>query len=213
MIRRVPLLDFMRPVVNTFLASIRHVSPLWRAGTAFVVGWLLIALAAPMAEAQERIEQAPDSLRRDSLAAPPPSDRMRKRLDDATNAVMTALDSLAAQSPDSAQAAESSPDPDRGTITIDGLVINETRTKIGNDFFDVFYSRWTPPEDARNFTITIKEQPMPSLGTRVVVDLNGEPTFQARLQPRYEYIERAALQAVRQTWRRLQRGETRQRIY
>jgi len=138
---------------------------------------------------------------------------MQERLDDATNAVMMALDSLAAQAADSAETQNASPDPARSTITIDGLVVNETQTKIGNDFFDVFYSRWTPPEDARNFTITIKEQPMPSLGTRVVVNLNGEPTFQARLQPRYEYIERAALQAVRQTWRRLQRGETRQRIY
>lgn len=209
-----PSLRPMPALLAAMIDPIRHVLPPRRVWSALLVGGLLVALAAPIAEAQGRIEQAPDSLRRDSMAAPTSADSMQQRLDAAADAVMTALDSLAAQSADSAQTGDgASPDPARSTITIDGLVINETRTKIGNDFFDVYYSRWDPPENARNFTITIKEQPMPSLGTRVVVDLNGEPVFQARLQPRYEYIEQAALQAIRMTWRRLQHGQSRRQIY
>ncbi len=195
-------------------AFMRHLLPLPRVGCAVIAGLLLgLVFSGSEAVAQGRIEQAPDSVRDSTAVRAVPSDSMQQQLDAATEAIMTALDSLAAQSADSLQAPSASPDPRPSTITIDGLVLNETRTRMGTNFFDIFYSRWTPPENARNFTITVKEQPMPSLGTRVVVNLNGQPVFQTRLQPRYEYIEQAALRAVQITWRRLQRGQARQRIY
>lgn len=189
-------------------------------GTVVLLG-VTLGLAAPAA-AQERPAQR-DSLQ---MATPPDSaksDSLRQRVDKAAAAVMAALDSLAARSkaqsesqrPSGSKAAPDAPkatDPPR-TITIDGLVMDETRTKIGQDFYSIFYSNWTPPEDARNFTITVQEQPMPSLGTRVTVQLNNQTVFQTRLQPRYAYIEQAAKRAVYVTWRRLQRGQATRKIY
>ena len=168
-----------------------------------VLAIVLFGLGMTMpATAQDRIQHpSTDSLSVDTTDT-------RQRVDDAAGAVMAALDSLAAQS-----AKKSARPRSPRTITIDGLVMDETRTKIGRDFYSIFYSRWQAPSDARNFTITVQEQPMPSLGTRITVQLNNQTVFQTRLQPRYEYIEQAAKQAVYATWRRLQRGQPTRQIY
>lgn len=87
---------------------------------------------------------------------------------------------------------------------ITGLVTDETQTKIGRDFYDAFYDRWTAPEKDYYYAVVVTEQPMPSLGTRVVVRVNQNMVFQARLQPRREIIKQAARRAVYMTQRRLQ---------
>jgi hypothetical protein len=84
-------------------------------------------------------------------------------------------------------------------LEIDGLVIDETVTKIGRDFFDVFRGAWEPPDGVVNYTIRIQEQPVPTLGTRVVLLLDDEPLFQLQLEPRYEVIEDLARQAAQFT--------------
>lgn len=91
---------------------------------------------------------------------------------------------------------------------ITGLVTDETRTRVGRDFYDAFYDRWEAPDKDFYYTVVVSEQPMPSLGTRVVVRLNQNTVFQARLQPRSELIEQAARRAVVLTQRRLQSNPT-----
>jgi len=85
-----------------------------------------------------------------------------------------------------------------------GLVINETRSKMGKDFFDVFYQYWQAPDDAGNFMLAISEQPVPSLGTLVIVKIDRKLVFKSRLQPRYSVIEKLAKQAVAVCYRNLQ---------
>ena len=84
-------------------------------------------------------------------------------------------------------------------LEIDGLVVDETQSKLGRDFYDAFYGRWRAPDGAFNFTVVVKEQPMPNLGTRIIVQVNEEVAFQAQLQPRFEVIESMAHQAVAYT--------------
>lgn len=85
-----------------------------------------------------------------------------------------------------------------------GLVINETRSKMGKDFFDVFYQYWQAPEGAGNFILAISEQPVPSLGTLIIVKIDRKPIFKSRLQPRYSVIEKLAKQAVAVCYRTIQ---------
>jgi curli production assembly/transport component CsgE len=94
-------------------------------------------------------------------------------------------------------------------LEIDGLVIDETVTKIGRDFYDVFHSEWVAPEGIYNYTIRIQEYPVPTLGTRVVLLLNDEPLFQLQLEPRYEVVEDLARQAARFTGQELERRSPR----
>jgi len=84
-------------------------------------------------------------------------------------------------------------------MEVDGMVLDETISKIGRDFYSVFYQYWEAPEKAYNYTISISEQPSPSLGTIVTVEVNDTPVYRSRLQPRYEIIEQASKQAVRNT--------------
>jgi len=86
---------------------------------------------------------------------------------------------------------------------INGLVVDETRTTIGRDFYDVFYDAWVAPENSINYTIVVEEQPVPGRGTRLIIRLNDEVAFDTRLQPGYERIQQAALAAVRFTRRAL----------
>ncbi len=100
-----------------------------------------------------------------------------------------------------------SPDAGIQRLEIDGLVVDETLTKVGRDFYDVFFRLWQPPKDAINFTIAVQEQPAPGTGTIVSVLVNDELVFQSRLQPQLEYVETAAQQAVFLAFRQLERGE------
>jgi len=98
-------------------------------------------------------------------------------------------------------------------LEIDGMVHDETRSKVGRDFYDVFYTYWQSPPQASNFTIRISEQPSPNLGTTIYVEVNHTETFRMRLQPRYEMIQEAGKHAVRQTYSHLQNNQQETMIY
>lgn len=98
-------------------------------------------------------------------------------------------------------------------LEIDGMVHDETRSKVGRDFYDVFYTYWQSPPQANNFTIRVSEQPSPNLGTTIYVEVNNTETFRMRLQPRYEMIQEAGKYAVRQTYSHLQNNPQETMIY
>lgn len=77
-------------------------------------------------------------------------------------------------------------------IEIDGLILDETRSKIGRDFYELFYNRWTPPADAKDFLITIKELPARGIGARVSIQVNDNIILYRFLQPRGDLVEQEA---------------------
>lgn len=98
------------------------------------------------------------------------------------------------------QKKKSEPKPVRQTVDagleFGGMVIDETQSKIGRDFYDAFYRYWAAPRGINNFVITITEQPLPTLGTMVFIEINDTPVFRNRLQPRYDYIQEVGKSAV-----------------
>ncbi len=86
-------------------------------------------------------------------------------------------------------------------MEIDGLIISQTLTKIGVDFYDLFYQRWTVPPSASGYEIRIEELPAPGFGTLIVVKVNETTVFQRVLQPRYDQLEDSADLAVSLTQR------------
>jgi curli production assembly/transport component CsgE len=81
-------------------------------------------------------------------------------------------------------------------IEIEGLIVDQTQTKIGHDFYDLFYSNWQAPENFSDYTIVIEEKALPQLGTQVTIEINENQIFQQVLQPRYDIIEATAEYAV-----------------
>jgi curli production assembly/transport component CsgE len=82
---------------------------------------------------------------------------------------------------------------------IGGLVLDETRSKLAHDFYELFYNGWTSVEEdiKVKYNISIREQPTGvGIGTRVLVELDGTEVLQLNLQPRLEIIENLAVQLV-----------------
>jgi len=77
-----------------------------------------------------------------------------------------------------------------------GMILDESRSKMGSDFYNIFYTNWESPNEQFSFTITISERPTPSLGTVVLVKVDGQNVFQNRLEPRFHKIELAAKNAI-----------------
>ena len=81
-------------------------------------------------------------------------------------------------------------------LEIDGLIINETKTKIGQDFYEFFYNSWEAPQAITGFSLIISERPAGSMGSWVWIDVDETTVYQNRLTPKPDEIEVAASGAV-----------------
>ncbi len=84
-------------------------------------------------------------------------------------------------------------------IEIDGLLIDNTKTKNGSDFYEYFYSNWIAPENAKNYSVFIIEKPYRTTTTMIEVKINESTVFQSFLQPRSDIIEEISKQAITRT--------------
>ncbi len=81
-------------------------------------------------------------------------------------------------------------------LEIDGLIVDDTKTKSGKDFYDIFYSLWIPPAKARNYSITISEKPYRMNNTLIEVSINENMVYQSVLQPRQDIVESQSNEAI-----------------
>jgi curli production assembly/transport component CsgE len=84
----------------------------------------------------------------------------------------------------------------RQSAALKNLVMDNTLSKMGQDFYEFFYEQWDPPETERHFTVYIEEKPSPGMGNMVMIKINYDKVFQSRLTPRQGMIEKIAQQAV-----------------
>lgn len=84
-------------------------------------------------------------------------------------------------------------------LELDGMLFDETKTKSGKDFYDLFYSQWEAPPNARNFFIFITEKPYRLTTTQIEIRINEFIVFMSFLQPRADLVEQLAEEAVAQT--------------
>ena len=109
---------------------------------------------------------------------PPPS------ADTTTERIVLPLNAPPATTPPTA--ARHAPAPD---LEISGLVIDETRTKVGRDFYELFFNRWNPPLEANAHLITFKELPARGRMAQVAILVDGNQIALRFLQPRADIIE------------------------
>jgi curli production assembly/transport component CsgE len=96
------------------------------------------------------------------------------------------------QQADSLKKVARDPEP----MGIGRLIIDETVSKFGRDFYDIFYANWEENEKMPDFLLTIRERPLPSIGSIISIDLNGDILWEQRIQPRADELEASAIQAV-----------------
>jgi len=98
-------------------------------------------------------------------------------------------------------------------LEIDGMVHDETRSKVGREFYDQFYSEWEAPSQARNYSIRVLEAPSPNPGTMVFVEVNQEEVFRYQLQPGDTRLEDAGKYAVKRAYQHLEENKNNLVIY
>lgn len=82
-------------------------------------------------------------------------------------------------------------------LEIGELIIDNTFSKAGNDFQQLFNTRWNwPAENAQDFIITISEKPSFVNSTIIEISINDLKVFESFLQPRYDILEETAGQAI-----------------
>jgi curli production assembly/transport component CsgE len=51
------------------------------------------------------------------------------------------------------------PATDPVDFELDGLIFDQTRTRIGRDFYEDFFTKWAQPDSVSNYSILLEEQP------------------------------------------------------
>jgi len=74
-------------------------------------------------------------------------------------------------------------------LEIGEMIFDETITKVGRDFYDEFFSNWSNPSKITDFSITIKEMPMPGVGTQITVMFDDFELLKQFIRPNQEMIE------------------------
>ncbi|GAQ94620.1 curli production assembly/transport component CsgE [Thermodesulfovibrio aggregans] len=80
---------------------------------------------------------------------------------------------------------------------IQGLIIDKTKTKIGRDFYELFYLTLEPLMGIDGkFDITVDEIVDPQFGSRVTVSINDNVVYQNFVSSRYDDIEEKVKEAT-----------------
>ena len=84
-------------------------------------------------------------------------------------------------------------DPDADNdMALNNMLLDETRTPIGSDFYERLYQQWEFPRTEENFFVRILERPLPHRGSQIVIEVNHETVHQFMLQPDRERIRNIA---------------------
>ena len=79
------------------------------------------------------------------------------------------------------------------TIEITGLVVENVKTKIGKDFYDIFYQKYNQSGAKYAFVINILEKPfIGGRGALVSVEIDDKKIFEFQARPDEEMLQKAA---------------------
>ena len=82
---------------------------------------------------------------------------------------------------------------------VDGLILSQTQTTFGYEFYQSFVTFWKELEVTKDYTILILERANPIWGIWIEIEVKETTVYQHRLQPRSEEIESEAKEAVKST--------------
>jgi curli production assembly/transport component CsgE len=78
----------------------------------------------------------------------------------------------------------------------EGFVLDQTLTKPGRDFYELFYNTFQSTPGFRDYTIVLSERPIRGTSTLISMNVNDTDLFEIPLPTRTEQIEEAVLAAV-----------------
>ena len=70
-----------------------------------------------------------------------------------------------------------------------GIVSNETKTKLGNDFYDFFYSEFSKLKINSNKIIYVQEELTFGRTTKIIVNIDGEIIEEFIARPEEDFLK------------------------
>lgn len=98
-------------------------------------------------------------------------------------------------------------------FAIRGLVVDDTATFIGREFYDAFATAWLDQGMGDAYNLSVHEQPTAVSGSRVWVQYKRETLFEVRLPPVRANIQANAQEAARSAARRLKTLEIERALF
>lgn len=91
---------------------------------------------------------------------------------------------------------ESAAAPARPADPYSGVVVNDTVTFIGQDFYSTFVASWREEANVERFTVTVRERPSARWGSLISIEYEHREMFRAFLSPgRRDFVRQAARDA------------------
>lgn len=94
-----------------------------------------------------------------------------------------------------------------------GVVVGQTVTVVGQDFYQYFVARWRDQPSSERYTISVHERPSARLGNLVWVEYERMRLFQTILPVSRSQIRPVGEQAAEITWQRLIEFEIERKLY
>jgi hypothetical protein len=88
-----------------------------------------------------------------------------------------------------------------------GIISDETKTKIGKDFYDLYYNYYNDYKISSNKIITLSEEFTFSRNTKIIITINYEVIYEFIARPDEEYLITMAEQAIYATHLHLKKLE------
>lgn len=78
-----------------------------------------------------------------------------------------------------------------------GLTIDQTKTKAGKDFYDLFYMEYSKLSEKSSSAITIEELPTMGRGSQISIGLDDKTIYSFMANPSEEYLSEQAILSVK----------------
>ncbi len=86
---------------------------------------------------------------------------------------------------------------DINDIEISGLLVNQTKTRIGQSFYHYFSASWQPPQNTGGYNILISERINPQYGSWIWIKVNNDTIDKKMLNRRTGNIKKIAEESTR----------------
>jgi curli production assembly/transport component CsgE len=86
--------------------------------------------------------------------------------------------------------------PHRTGMEAEGLVLDQTLTKLGRDFYEFFYGTFQPPMGLDEYTIIVAERPFRGNNSIITIKVNEQELLEMPLPTRADQMEEIVAGAV-----------------
>ena len=95
----------------------------------------------------------------------------------------------------------------------DGVVVNQTVTLVGHDFYRAFVAAWRDKPLSERYAVTVGERPSVKLGSQVWVEFNRRRVYQSFLPPARARVRGVGEQAAEIAYQNVVQSEAQRLLF